>query len=226
MTWLYLLTRYYGLVKNSVNIVLLTRPITGIISDAQCESAYSRQICLTFVSLILHLPRHFQMATGLGFDLYSAHRGDFGLARVCCKSIVVPVGMWTNMRLVIRKLYNKSRYVGAGLFLIMLANLGVQIKTMTVVFPIPEPPGVILPCIAIGPNEWLVAFWVINLSFKLLDHDLLTRLFCSPCLSFSTPSFSPLPSLNPSSYGTATSNPAQSTPSSATDSFTSSASSP
>jgi hypothetical protein len=43
----------------------------------------------------------------------------------------------------------------------MAAEFGVQVYTLTVVFPAPVPaPGVIVPCVAVGPQKYLVAFWV------------------------------------------------------------------
>jgi len=133
ITWLYLATRYYGLVKNAFNIVLITRPITGVITHEQCLTIYKWQPVSALISIQL-------TQWILGLRVYA--------------------------------LYGKNPYVAAGLLTIMAAEFGVQVKTMTVVFPIPEPPGVTLPCIAIGPQEWLVAFWCMPLLFDFVVFSL------------------------------------------------------
>ncbi|TFK35973.1 hypothetical protein BDQ12DRAFT_737250 [Crucibulum laeve] len=63
-------------------------------------------------------------------------------------------------------LYGRSNVVLAILAVVMLAEFGVDVKTLTVVFPTPSPaPGVVVPCVAIGPEKWLIAFWSMPLVY-------------------------------------------------------------
>lgn len=63
-------------------------------------------------------------------------------------------------------LYGKSNIVIGVLGTIMLAEFIIHVITLTKVFPAPSPaPGVVVPCVAIGPTNWLIAFWVMPLVF-------------------------------------------------------------
>ncbi|KAF8239044.1 hypothetical protein L208DRAFT_176797 [Tricholoma matsutake] len=63
-------------------------------------------------------------------------------------------------------MYGKSWVVAGILGTIMSAEFGVQAYTLTVVFPAPSPaPGIPVPCVAVGPKKYLVAFWAIPLLF-------------------------------------------------------------
>ncbi|KAG6902450.1 hypothetical protein C0995_016311 [Termitomyces sp. Mi166 len=53
--------------------------------------------------------------------------------------------------------------------IIMTAEFAVHAYTLTVVFPAPSPaPGVVIPCIAIGPLKWLIVFWAIPLAYDTI----------------------------------------------------------
>ncbi|GLB34156.1 hypothetical protein LshimejAT787_0110400 [Lyophyllum shimeji] len=63
-------------------------------------------------------------------------------------------------------LYGKSIVIAAVLGTIMVAEFIIHVITLTKVFPAPSPaPGVVVPCVAIGPTNWLIAFWVMPLVF-------------------------------------------------------------
>ncbi|KAG6806868.1 hypothetical protein H0H92_009753, partial [Tricholoma furcatifolium] len=95
-------------------------------------------------------------------------------------------------------LYGKSNIVLGILGLIMAAEFGVQAYTLTTAFPVP---GVGIPCIAVGPTNFLVVFWALPLAFntitfvltlyKLLEHwqnqvesATLSLLFCDGLVYF------------------------------------------
>ncbi|KAG6866106.1 hypothetical protein C0991_008413 [Blastosporella zonata] len=70
-------------------------------------------------------------------------------------------------------LYGKSMTIVGILGVIMAAEFAVHTYTLTRVFPAPSPaPGVTVPCIAIGPTNWLVAFWALPLVFDTLSFGL------------------------------------------------------
>ncbi|KAF8643352.1 hypothetical protein AX16_009081 [Volvariella volvacea WC 439] len=99
-----------------------------------------------------------------------------------CKSIFLwqPVGALISTFLSqcimfarVYALYSQSRVIAGILGTIMLAEMGVHVYTMTVVFPAPIPaPGVKIPCVAIGPLPWLIAFWVMPLVFDTVTFAL------------------------------------------------------
>jgi len=63
-------------------------------------------------------------------------------------------------------LYGNSKILAGGLSVIMVAEFIVHVYTLTRVFPAPAPaPGIPIPCVAIGPTQWLVSFWAIPLVF-------------------------------------------------------------
>ncbi|KIP12148.1 hypothetical protein PHLGIDRAFT_98513 [Phlebiopsis gigantea 11061_1 CR5-6] len=63
-------------------------------------------------------------------------------------------------------LYSYSNIILGVLGVIWLAEFGFMSATMTKVFPAPSPaPGVAVPCVAIGPEAWLIAFWGIPLGY-------------------------------------------------------------
>lgn len=63
-------------------------------------------------------------------------------------------------------LYGKSNIILGVLGVIMMAEFAVEVVTLTKVFPAPSPaPGVVIPCVAIGPTNWLVAFWAMPLLY-------------------------------------------------------------
>ncbi|GLB34155.1 hypothetical protein LshimejAT787_0110390 [Lyophyllum shimeji] len=63
-------------------------------------------------------------------------------------------------------LYGNSRVVAGCLSIIMVAEFIVHVYTLTRVFPAPQPaPGIPVPCVAIGPTQWLVGFWSIPLVY-------------------------------------------------------------
>jgi hypothetical protein len=57
-------------------------------------------------------------------------------------------------------MYGKSLVIAGILGFIVLTEFGVHAYTLTVVFPAPAPPGVPVPCVAVGPQKYLVVFWV------------------------------------------------------------------
>lgn len=58
-------------------------------------------------------------------------------------------------------LYGKNKWILVGLGGWMAIEFGIFVKTLTVVFPAPTPgPGVLIPCVAVGPTNWLIIFWV------------------------------------------------------------------
>ncbi|KAG5650117.1 hypothetical protein H0H81_000614 [Sphagnurus paluster] len=66
-------------------------------------------------------------------------------------------------------LYAKSTIVLVTLGFIMLAELLIHIYVLTQVFPAPSPaPGVVVPCVVVGPTNWLVAFWAMPLVFDTI----------------------------------------------------------
>ncbi|PCH42153.1 hypothetical protein WOLCODRAFT_163561 [Wolfiporia cocos MD-104 SS10] len=66
-------------------------------------------------------------------------------------------------------LYSQSKRVLMILAVVMAAEFAVEAYTLTVVFPAPSPaPGVIVPCVAIGPTPWLITFWSMPLVFDSL----------------------------------------------------------
>ncbi|RDB20003.1 hypothetical protein Hypma_012882 [Hypsizygus marmoreus] len=63
-------------------------------------------------------------------------------------------------------LYGRSNAILGILAFIMLAEFIIHAYTLTLVFPAPSPaPGVVVPCVAIGPTKWLVAFWAMPLAY-------------------------------------------------------------
>lgn len=63
-------------------------------------------------------------------------------------------------------LYSYSYTVMVLLGLIWIAEFGFMAATMTKVFPAPSPaPGVPVPCVAIGPEAWLISFWALPLAY-------------------------------------------------------------
>ncbi|KAG6871838.1 hypothetical protein C0992_010264, partial [Termitomyces sp. T32_za158] len=44
-------------------------------------------------------------------------------------------------------------------------EFAIQAYTLTTVFPAPSPPGGVIPCIAIGPLNWLITFWAVPLAY-------------------------------------------------------------
>ncbi|RDB20004.1 hypothetical protein Hypma_012883 [Hypsizygus marmoreus] len=63
-------------------------------------------------------------------------------------------------------LYGKSMIIAGLLGLIILPELIIHAYTLTMVFPAPSPgPGILIPCVAIGPTRWLVGFWTMPLVY-------------------------------------------------------------
>ncbi|KAF5388050.1 hypothetical protein D9615_000702 [Tricholomella constricta] len=70
-------------------------------------------------------------------------------------------------------LYGRSNIILGILGAIVLAEFIVHAYTMTLVFPAPSPaPGVVLPCVAIGPTNWLITFWVVPLVFDTVTFSM------------------------------------------------------
>ncbi|KAG6850647.1 hypothetical protein H0H93_010840, partial [Arthromyces matolae] len=70
-------------------------------------------------------------------------------------------------------LYGQSFAIIGILGVVMAAEFAVHAYTLTNVFPAQSPaPGVVIPCIAIGPTNWLVAFWAIPLLFDSITFTL------------------------------------------------------
>lgn len=66
-------------------------------------------------------------------------------------------------------LYSYSYAVLALLGIIWTAEFGFMAFTMTEVYPAPSPaPGVPVPCVAIGPESTLIAFWALPLAYDTI----------------------------------------------------------
>ncbi|KAH0587977.1 hypothetical protein H2248_006722 [Termitomyces sp. 'cryptogamus'] len=69
-------------------------------------------------------------------------------------------------------LYSKSKIILSILGAIMAAEFAVHAYTLTVVFPAPTPPGAVIPCISVGPLNWLIVFWSIPLAYDTITFAL------------------------------------------------------
>lgn len=70
--------------ENAFNIVLLTRPVTGAITYAQCLSKLEllHDICASVDTACSNI----QVATRFSLDFHSDVTDDLRFARLCCKS--------------------------------------------------------------------------------------------------------------------------------------------
>ncbi|KAF8076748.1 hypothetical protein FPV67DRAFT_430605 [Lyophyllum atratum] len=143
---LYVLNRYYGLIQFAVVIPLFTTPITHAISVETCQSESpltSFHTCYLTLQTISEIFRWQPVGALISTFLSQIIMGSRVYA-----------------------LYGKSKIIIGVLGTIMLAEFIIHVITLTKVFPAPSPaPGVIVPCVAIGPTNWLVGFWVMPLAF-------------------------------------------------------------